>query len=188
MKFTELKEQEPLEVVEATKHMVIPKVPNPTTGKIDMKPRSVENKKIQMIIFTDGEIAKESEEVTQNIDEFYIGKRKYQYDVDTLKTKNIYFKNHSYVITYLIANEFMTVGNVHGWFDVIKEVSIYLQNSKDKKALKSAKKAIREIANHNNNVDYSSLFGMLFSKGKEFQKFETEKISKNVYSLKKQSR
>ena len=82
----------------------------------------------------------------------------------------------------------MTVGNVHGWFDVIKEVSIYLQNPKDKKSLKCAKQAIREIANHNNSVDYSSLFGMLFSQGKELQKFETEKISKNVYSLKKQIR
>lgn len=188
MKFTELKEQEPLEVVEVTKHMVIPKFPNPNTGKIDRKNRTVENKKIQMRIFTDGEIAKESEEVTQNIEEYYIGKRKYQYDVDTLKTKNIYFKNHSYVITYLIANEFMTVGNVHGYFDVIKEVSIYLQNPKDKKALKCAKQAIREIANRNNSVDCSSLFGMLFSQGKELQKFETEKISKNVYSLKKQIR
>ena len=188
MKFTELKEQEPLEVIEVTKLIMFPEFPNPTTGKIDRKTETVENKRIQMRIFTDGEIAKESEETTQKIKEYYIGKRKYQYDVDILKTKNIYFKNHSYVITYLIANELMTVGNVRGWFDVVKEVSIYLQNPKDKKALKCAKQAIREIANHNNSVDHSSLFGMLFPQEKELQKFETEKISKNVYSLKKQSR
>ena len=82
----------------------------------------------------------------------------------------------------------MTIGNIRGWFGVVKEVSIYLKNPKDKKALKCAKQAIREIENHNNNVDYSSLFGMLVSQGKGLQKFETEKISKNVYSLKKQSR
>lgn len=117
--------------------------------------------------------------------EIYRIKRKYQYYVDTLKTKNIYFKNHSYVITYLIANEFMTVGNVCGWFDIVKDVSIYLKNPKDKKALKCAKQAIREIENHSNSVDYSSLFGMLFSQEKGLHKFETEKISKNVYNLKK---
>ena len=181
MEVLELKEHEPLEVIEVTKHVVLPKFP----GERDKQSNIVENKKIQMRIFTDGETAKESEETTQKIKEYYIGKRKYQYDVDTLKTKNIYFKNHSYVITYLISNEFMTVGKVSGWFNVTKEVSIYLQNPKDKKALKCAKQAIREIANHNNSVDYSSLFGMLFSQGKELQKFETEKISKNVYSLKK---
>lgn len=188
MKFIELKENEPLEVIEITYHMVIPRVPNPYTGKREVESDTVEDKRIQMRIFTDGEIEKQTEETSQNIEEYYIGKKKYQYDVDTLKIKNIYFKNHSYVITYIIANEIMTIGNVTGWFSVIKDVSIYLSNPKDKKALKCAKQVIREIANHNNSVDYSSLFGMLFSRGKGLQKFETEEISKNVYSLKKQNK
>ena len=179
MKFKELKEYEPLEVVEVTAHREIPDHPD------SRETRTLESKKIQMKIFTDGEIAKESEEVIQSIEEYYIGKRKYQYNVDTLKTKNIYFKNHSYVITYLISNEFGTVGNICGWFDVIKEVSIYLQNPKDKKALKCAKQAIREIANRNNSVNYSSIFEMLFSPGKDLKKFEEVEISKYVNGLKK---
>ena len=198
MKLRELKEQEPLEVIEVTKHTVpmleplevsevtkhtVPTFLNPTTDKIGRKTETVEKKRIQMRIFTDGEISKESEETTQNIEEYYIGKDKYQYDVDTLKTKNIYFKNHSYVITYLIAKELTTTGNVRGWFDVVKEVSIYLQNSKDKKSLKRAKQAIKEIANHNNSVDYFSPLGMLFSQGNKSETIETKKISKNVYSL-----
>ena len=184
MKFKELKEHEPLEVVEVTKHMVIPDFP----GTKSLNRKVFEDKKIQMRIFTDGEIAEESEETTKSIDEYYIGKRKYQLAVDTLKTKNLYFKNHSYVITYLIAKEFRTVGSVSGWFDVVEDVSIYLKNPKDKTALKSAKGVIREIENHNKSVDYSSLFGMLFSQGKESPKFEPEEISKNVYSLKKRRR
>lgn len=79
----------------------------------------------------------------------------------------------------------MTVGNIYGQFKVIKDVSIYLENPKDKKSLKCAKRAIREIENHNNGIDYSSIFGMLCSQGKEFQKFYREEISKNIYSLKK---
>lgn len=189
MKIIELKEQESLEVIEVTKHVVFHKLPNPATGEIEgNKTETVERPRIQTKIFTDGEIEKESEETTQNIEEYYIGKKKYKHGVDTLKTKKIYFKNYSYVITYLIANEFMTIGNVSGWFDIVKDVSIYLQNSKDKKALKCAKQAVKEITNCNNGVDYSTLFETLFSKGKELQRIKTKKISKNVYSLKKQSR
>lgn len=168
MKFIELKEHEPLEIIEAT--------------------NSFGTELIQMRIFTDGEIEKEGKETTQPIKEYYIGKKKYQYSLNTLKSKNIYFKNHSYVITYLIASEFRDLGNICGWFDVIKDISIYLKNPKDKKALKCAKQAIKEIANHNSSVDSSSLYAMAFSQGKGLQKFETEIISKNVYSLKRQSR
>lgn len=174
MKFTELKENEPLEVIEVTNHYVFPKLS-----------KLIEHKRIEMRIFTDGEIEKESEEISQSVNEYYIGKKKYKHDVDTLKTKKLYFKNHSFIITYLITNEVMTIGSVHGWFGVVKDVKIFIKDSKDKKALKCAKQAIIEIENHNSGVDYSSLLGMLFSKGKELQKFETEKISKNVYSLKK---
>ena len=61
MKFIELKEHEPLEVIEVTKHIVFPKFPNPTTGKRDKETDTVEDKRIQMIIFTDGEIENQTE-------------------------------------------------------------------------------------------------------------------------------
>ena len=38
-----------------------------------------------MKVFTDGEIVCEDEVISQNIDEYYIGKTKYPYDVNTLK-------------------------------------------------------------------------------------------------------
>lgn len=181
MKFKELKENEPLEVIEVSRH-----VESPTFGsKKESTPDRYEVKQIQMRIFTDGKIEKESEETSKKIEEYYIGKKKYQYAVDTLKSKNIFLRNHSYVITYLIANECMTVGNITGWFDVVKDVSIYLENPKDKKTVKTVKQAIRQIEKYNNSVNYSSLFGMLFSRGNGFAHFETEKISKNVYALRK---
>ena len=186
MKFSELKENEALEIIEITNHIVFPNFTNPSTGKISIESDiDFHDKRIQMKIFTDGEIIKESDEISKNLDEYYIGKKKYQYDVDTLKTKKVYFKNHSYVITYLIAKEFKSIGNLQGWFYVIKDISIYLKNPKDKKALQNAKQVIKEIANHNNRIDYSSLFGMLLSQGRKSQEFETEKIYKNVYTLKK---
>ena len=176
MKIMELKENEPLKVIEVSRRC---------------KPRSlnlgvVEWKKIKMRIFTDGEIVCEDEVISQNIDEYYIGKTKYPYDVNILKTKNVYFKNHSYVITYVIAEELMKMGNIGGWFDVVKDVSVYLENSKDRKALKTAKQVICEIEKRNRSVDYSSsLLTMLASQSRSrgLEKLETEVLSDNVYSL-----
>lgn len=169
MKIIELKENEPLEVIKVTKRITLP-----ACFYKDVETKTKEFEKVKMRIFTDGEIAKETKETFHNINECYIG-----------RTKNLYFKNHSFVIVYLIAEEYMTIGNVAGCFDVIKDISIYLENKKDKKALKSAKRIIKEIANLNKGIDYSSLLGMLVSESKKSVEFETEEISKNVYSLKK---
>ena len=179
IKINELSLNEPLKVEEATCHIEF-------IAFLDPKPRLNQNqkagteikefKRIQTKIFTDGEILKLGGEKIEEIDEYYIGKKKYQYDVDTLKTKEIYFKNYSYIITYLLANEPMQVGSIHGWFDVIKNISIYL---------KDAKKVIEAIRNCNNNVNYNSLLGMLFSQQKENSRYEYEKMIDNVYSLKK---
>ena len=77
MKIKELKENEPLKVIEVSRRC---------------KHRSlnlgvVEWKRIKMRVFTDGEIVCEDAEIIQDIDEYYIGKSKYPYDVNTLKTK-----------------------------------------------------------------------------------------------------
>ncbi len=181
MKIRELKENEPLKVIEVTKHLTVPTSP----GKIDEETKVIEDKRIKTIIITDGEIEKQTEETTQDINEFYIGKSKYQMTVDTLETKNIYFKNHSYVITYLLAKEFMVKGSVGGWFDIIKDVSIHIENKKDIKALREAKKVIKEINNLNSHTDYSSLFGMILSQPTKSERFETKEISKNIYTLKR---
>ena len=105
--------------------------------------------------------------------------------VDTLKTKNIYFKNHSYVITYLLTKEFMVKDNVGGWFDVIKDVSIHIENKKDIKALREAKKIIKEINSHNLHIVYKSLFAMILSQADNSTWLDINEISKNVYTLKR---
>lgn len=74
--------------------------------------------------------------------------------------------------------EKLTIGNTIGFFDVIKDINIYLNNPKDKQALKETKKVIKE---HNQNIDNSSLFNMLFQR-KDDINYELEKISK-TYTL-----
>lgn len=178
MRIRELKENEPLKVTRVTYHF--PAWPDPSTGKIDKDAKPIEDERIKTIIFTDGEIEKQTEEASQNIKEFYIGKSKYHMTVDTLETKNIYFKNHSYVITYLLAKEFRAVNNGGGWFDVIKNVSIHLENKNDKKALREAKRFIKQINGCNDYTNYLSSWGLQLP---EYE--ELEKISKNAYTLKK---
>lgn len=178
MKIRELKENEPLKVTRVTYHF--PAWPNPSTGKLDKDAKPIEDERIKTIIFTDGEIEKQTEEASQSIDEYYIGKSKYHMTVDTLETKNIYFKNHSYVITYLLAKEFRAIHNGGGWYDVIKDVSIHLENKNDKKALREAKKFIKQINECNDYTNYLSIWGLQLP---EYE--ELEKISKNAYTLKR---
>lgn len=178
MKIQELKNDELLKIVEVSNHIKKPTIyPEETSNSV-----MVELKQIQMKIFTDGKIEKESEEIYRSIEEYYIGRKKYQYDVDTLKIKNILLKDYSFVIVYLIAREWITVGKITGWFDVIKDASIYLQDLKDKTALKKAKQVIKEIQNCNSRINYSSLFGILCS---QENILELEKKSNNVFCLKK---
>lgn len=181
MKIQELKENEPLKVIEVSKHVMVPQLQLGDASNYD----TIECKQIQMMVFTDGELAMEGEEVTEDISEYYIGKKKYQYTVDTLKTRDVFFRNHSYVITYLIAQRWMSVGNFTGWFDVVEDVSVYLENAKDKKALKDAKRVIGKIQNRNDNVDYSSFLSMYLSRGRGLKDVEIEEIAKNAYSLRK---
>ena len=173
MRIKELRENEPLEVIEVYNHIEYApfRDPKPTSDIIEDEPNIIsEYKRIKMEIYTDGEIVNESKETTKNIKEYYIGKRRYHYDVDTLKTKNVYLKNHSYVITLLIASEPMTCGRVHGWFDFVRDFSVYLNDRKDKSALKEAKHVLRAIEYFNISADYSSLFEMSFPKNNNFEK------------------
>ena len=190
LKINELTENDPLKAIEVTDHVEFEIFldPKPTIESIEKSEKEIEEyKRIQTKIFTDGDISKISEEKIKEIDEYYIGKKKYQYDVDTLKSKDIYFKNHSYVIVYTIASEPMQFGSIHGWFDIIKDVSIYLKDVKDKKALKEAKKIIKAIKNHNNSVNYDSLLEMMISTRERIVKYDYEKIIDNVYCFKKEA-
>lgn len=178
MKNNELKENTPLKVVQVLRH-----TKNPFANEENGRPLIIEEEMVQTRIFTDGEIASESDEETENIDEYYFGKEKYKQFVDTLKSKNLYFKNHSFIITYTIAQEWTSVGRIGGWFNIIKDVSIYLENRKDRKALKRARHVITQIENRNASVDYSSIYSMLFSK-KEPVEFDPVEIKENVYKVK----
>ena len=191
MKIQELKENSPLQVVEVLEHEEVrPELPK------------IEHKMIQTIVFTDGEIVSESDEIEENIEDYYnelYPYKQYPYNVDTLKTKNLFFKNYSYIITFLIAREWATAGRATGYFDIIKDISIYLENSKDKNALKNAKNVILKVQNMDRRVLKRTQNGVLKFKKNDgitslldmdisplmSEQSITENIYNNVYALKK---
>ena len=59
MRIRELKENEPLKVTRVTYHF--PAWPDPSTGKVDKDAKPIEDERIKTIIFTDGEIEKQTE-------------------------------------------------------------------------------------------------------------------------------
>lgn len=151
----ELKDGMPLEVIEASHYNI--DWPN-------VIPTRVERPKIKTIVYTDGEIFKESEVETSNIEGYYFGTKKYDGKVEVLKRKQIFIKNHTFVVVYITAKESKIVGNVGGLFDVIKEVKIYLKDTNDKKALQSARAVIENNKSFSRNIDYSSPLTMELSR------------------------
>ncbi len=176
----ELKVNEPVKIIEVSNHIKRPAF----LGEDESSISPTEINLIKMKVFTDGDVIKESKNTIESIDEYYFGKEKYQHHIDTLKTKEVYFKNYSYIITYLIAEECAKVGNLRGSFSFIKEVDIYLNNLKDKKALRKAKKVVLDIDKTNNSISHSSSLSLLFAKRRYLMNFAPEKITEEVYKLK----
>jgi hypothetical protein len=56
----------------------------------------------RMIVVTDGEIAEENIENVKDDGSFIAGERTYNVDYDTITTRDVSFRNFSYVITLLI--------------------------------------------------------------------------------------
>ena len=94
------------------------------------------------------------------------------------------FKNYNFVISYLISKRFSKYENIYGWFDTIEKIDIYLKNKKDKEALKNAKNVIKDIQSRKYNIDYSSLWNMIFSKREEVKNYEIINSNENIYELK----
>ena len=101
------------------------------------------NTKIKPIISTDGEIIKTEFEEPQPINNYYIKGKKYKCPSHTFLIKSkTHIKNASYIILYTMAKEAITSRKSEY---VIKNIEIFLNNKKDKLALKRAKESIIEF-------------------------------------------
>ena len=139
------------------------------------------NKKIYTEIFTDGDVIYEEPIEEIKTKKYYIGKRRYNNDINLLRIRKIHIEDYSYIVTYLIAKENKRICNIDGTFDIIKNISIYLDKPNNKTAIRKARDLISKIESINSQV-YSSLF--VQSKKEEIDYYDV----KSVHVLKKSRR
>lgn len=178
MKKNEFSTDGAIELVEVSLRRRIPKMLCCPESEFD-------DVKIETKIYTDGKVVSLGETKEENISEYFIDGTKYTHQVDKLKRTKVYLKDYSYAVVYTLGEEFLTVGNVSGFFKVIKDIKVYLRDTKDLSSIRRAKKTIQMVRDNNRSVNYDSLFNMLLSRNTSPKKMEYEKFNKNVFTLKK---
>ena len=163
MQIQQLKDNEPLKVEEVILH-----------HEIAFKGNLIE-KKVQTRIFTDGIIYNQDNQKYERINEYYIDGKKYNSEVDGIKTKNIYITNHNYVISCLIVN--------NNGFLQVKDMTVYLANPEDIDALKEAKWVIRNTIHY---FKWSELHKTRFSLEEGLETYDGREVETNIYCLKKE--
>ena len=171
MKIKILKEGEPLVIKEARDTLERPLLdPNNIW-------ESMCNSKVRIYtqIYTDGEIDNDVKIEGRNTKEqcydyYFTNGTKYEQPIDTLLTKEVYFKNYNYIITYLVAVDWETEGEYKNYI-VHKEVerTIYIKDPTDRKALYEARRILR-LRDEPVCFWYN-------------EEYKQEEISKNVYHL-----
>ena len=176
----ELTADTPLSLVECIKYSKGPNAP----GK-NWAPKVSETPVVKSVLFTDGNVINISDEFVENVNGFTIdGEVK---DVDIKKTKYVYLSNYTYAVVYLIAKEWLTMGNCCGMFDVVKKISIYLQSKQDKEAINQVNRVIKINSNNSKRLDTSSVFALAMSDMFGEKESCGEEISKGIYLLKRKN-
>lgn len=123
-------------------------------------PDHIEFTKAKTIIYSDAKKVVEDNVQLESINQFSIGNKVYSANVQ--KIRNVYLNDFSYAVLYTLAREWMQTRKVGGWFYVIKTVTIYLKDMKDKKALKKAKQVLQCIQEQSDIIMNSSVSELNF--------------------------
>ena len=181
MKFKELKENEALMMNNVSLHVDVPGV----IGKDEKKLSKIELERVKMILFTDAKNVRKMKLLLESIKQYVINGKKYDHDVDTLKTTQLYLDDYSYAITYLISSEWTRFGNIGGWLEVIRDITIYLKDINDRKVLQEAKRMIKMIDKYSKKINFSSFRQYLSTSIVEGNDHDFEGVKKNIYILKR---
>ena len=173
----ELKPGTPLELVEAIRYSKVPNLP----GKKD-KEQIIEIPIVQSVLFTDGTIVK-TDEVVKESNRINIEGIKEQ-KINIKKTKYVYLTNFTYAVVFLIAKEDLIMQNCGGTFDTVKNVSIYLNDKQDKKAIEKVRQVLKLNAKNSEKIDTSSVFSLAISEAIGKVKSCGKEVSKNIYLVK----
>lgn len=130
MKYKILKENKPIELIELSKNVAIPSL----ASLHDDVNESILITKVKSLLYTDGVVNKKEHIDPVSVEEYYFNQKEYV-NVDTLKKSNVYLKDYTYAIVFVVGEGFS-----------IENIDIYLKNRRDKNALKKVKKVIEDFS------------------------------------------
>lgn len=139
----------------------------------------VERDIVKTKIFTDGEI-KGIASLDSSLSDLPINLSNMK--IDKTELSELELLNHNYVIRILTALEFQKRGSVYGWYDVIKDVEIYLRDKKDKDAIRKVKKTLELVCS---NREYASIFELLLPQKPVQINISYNEEKEGIYQLRK---
>ena len=181
MKYKLIKDNDKFQLLDCIKIIKYDAFENPRREKKTNKIISISRGAISTKIFTDGEIKGITE---LDIKNFTLPKQLSNIETDVNEVKDLELVNHNYVIKVLTVMELLHYGKERrgcGFFEVVKEVEVYLKDKRDKETLKNIRKTLNLI--YGQRCDYSSIFEILLSKFNNGPNVLYEEKEKNIYQL-----
>jgi len=172
MKYDVLGEGDSIKVVKGVKRTTPPLAP----GKVE-ESKEILFPTLKTIVFTDGSVDEVDVSEYKHLSGYYTMNDRTYTNVTDVEEKELYLENYSYAVKIIVSKEHLVGRKIGGWFEVIKDIQVYLKNPKDKKAMKEVK-MILNIIRKNNIYDYEVLDNLS-------NKFIFSVFTKNVYTLKK---
>ena len=160
-------------------------------GKIDTSMIDRVDNKIKTIIYTDGKVIKVEKSEPIPISEYFIDKKKYNYEVNQLVKKRLYIEDATYIVKVNLAEEILDFESRgrkgRGNFYVITSSELLVKDKKDKEAIRKAKETVKSIKA--NSREFNSVWDVLFKKkaNNEFT-LEYESTQEDIYQLKRRTR
>lgn len=180
MKYKLIKETDKIKLISGKDIVVYPGFSEPVKkGEVQVPVTDVVEERdiIKTRIYTDGEI-KGIKQLPSS--ELELPKNLKVIELDEVELSELELEKHKFVIRILTALEFQKRGTVCGWFDVIKDVDIYLRDKKDKDSIRKVKKTLELVCS---NYEYTSIFDLLFSKKQAQMSVLYNQEKEGIYQL-----
>ncbi len=160
-------------------------------GKIGTSMIDRVDNKIKTIIYTDGKVIKVEKSEPIPISEYFIDKKKYNYEVNQLVKKRLYIEDATYIVKVNLAEEILDFESRgrkgRGNFYVITSSELLVKDKKDKEAIRKAKETVKSIKA--NSREFNSVWDVLFKKKANNEStLEYESTQEDIYQLKSRTR
>lgn len=180
-----------IEIEEVNRKYQIAAFAKDDDGKIGTSMIDRVDNKIKTIIYTDGKVINIEKSEPIPISEYFIDKKKYNYEVNQLVKKRLYIEDATYIVKVNLAEEILDFESRgrkgRGNFYVITSSELLVKDKKDKEAIRKAKETVKSIKA--NSREFNSAWDVLFKKKANNEStLEYESTQEDIYQLKSRTR